>query len=455
MKRIIRSPDEGSYRDPDGFVFLRGGEVFRQVNMSYKDDYDWLMSSGLYSKLTKEEWLVAHKEVEKGKGEGGYKIIKPEQIPFISYPYEWCFSQLKEAALLTLKIELICLEHGMSLKDASAYNIQFVGTKPILIDSLSFEKYKENQPWVAYRQFCQHFLAPLALMATKDIRLGELMKIYIDGLPLDLTERLLPVAAFLDLGILGHIKLNARAQGTQIKKPERELKLSKRSLLSLIRHLYSTVEKLRLKRVKTEWGNYYQETNYSKKAFGDKQRLVKKYLLKTRAKKVIDLGANSGVFSKIAADIGAETVSVDIDPLAVEKNYKNFRKGKDKILPLVVDLTNPSPALGWENLERKAFLDRAGVETVMALALIHHLVIGHNLSFEMIAKSLARMGKYLIVEFIPKEDSKVQILLQNREDIFDNYSEKFFEDIFKKFFKILDSQKIKDSKRIIYLMERR
>ncbi len=172
---------KSSFRDPSGFLYWKNGELYRQINTVYSEHYEHLMVSGLYDRLAQDKLLIPHEEIERGNN-SAYRILKPETVPFISYPYEWCFSELKDAALATLKIQRIALEYGMSLKDASAYNIQFHNGKPVLIDTLSFEKYREGEPWVAYRQFCQHFLAPLALMSFKDIRLNQLLKIYIDGI---------------------------------------------------------------------------------------------------------------------------------------------------------------------------------------------------------------------------------------------------------------------------------
>jgi hypothetical protein len=203
-----------SFRDPSGFVFLRDGVIYRQVNRVYQNNYDHFIRSGLWDKLVEDGLLIAHSEVELEQSATGtaYKVIEPALIPFISYPYEWCFSQLKDAGLLTLEIQLKALEFGMSLKDCSAYNIQFNQGKPIFIDTLSFEMYREGQPWVAYRQFCQHFLAPLVLMSQTDIRLQQLLRIYIDGVPLDLASSLLPARSWLNFAWLSHIHMHAKSQ---------------------------------------------------------------------------------------------------------------------------------------------------------------------------------------------------------------------------------------------------
>ncbi len=461
-----------SFRDPSGFLFIHERTLYRQVNNSYREDFDQLIGSGLYKRLVKEGLMIPFKKVSLGLAQtkDAYQVVQPQVVGFISYPYEWCFSELKDAALLTLGIQKIALEHGMSLKDASVYNVQFVKGRPVLIDHLSFEKYEEK-PWVAYRQFCQHFLAPLALAAHKDIRLVQLLRIYVDGIPLDLAEKLLPTKAKLNPLLLAHIYLHVKSQQFFAARP---VSLSKFKpfgfksyrMLSLINGLESAVNGLRWEPKGTEWGDYYDSTNYSRKAFGEKKKMVEKFLKIARPKLVWDLGANTGIFSRLAAERGMRTISFDVDPAAVEKNYRQVvSDGETKLLPLVSDLTNPSGGIGWANRERMSLLERgapppgggvpptAGADTVMALALIHHLAIGNNLPFRMIAEFFAKICHFLIVEFVPKEDSQVQRLLTTREDIFDRYTRGDFEWEFGNFFTILETKEIGGSQRILYLMK--
>ena len=449
----------GSFRDPSGSLFYRNGFLYRQVNTVYKDNYDFLNNSGLYKALLDDELLVSHEEVdiEGAEPDKAYKILKVELIPFISYPHEWCFSQLKDAALTTLKIQKTALNYTMTLKDSSAYNIQFRKCKPIFIDTLSFEKYNEGEPWVAYRQFCQHFLAPLALMSYKDIRLNQLFRIFIDGIPLDLASSLLPMRTHLRFSLLSHIHIHAKSQDYFADKAVKKSghKMSRLSFLGLIDSLESIVKSMKWEAKGTEWSDYYQDTNYTSNGFEHKKQIVSEYLDKTKPNTVWDLGANVGIFSHIAADRGIQTLSFDIDPAAVEKNYlRCVSKNETTILPLLVDLTNPSPAIGWENEERMSLFQRGPADTVFALALIHHLAISNNLPLNKIAKFFNSFCRSLIIEFIPKDDSQVKRLLTNREDIFPDYSEKNFEYEFKKYFKILDSERIKDSERTMYLMEK-
>jgi hypothetical protein len=457
-------PDEtltlpSSFRDPSGFLFKREGRLYRQVNGVYREHYDYLLSSGLYRKLTEEGLLVPHEEVDlpPPDPERAYRILKPRLVPFISYPYEWCFGQLKDAALATLRIQKTAFDHGMSLKDASAFNIQFLDGRPVLVDTLSFEKL-ELRPWVAYRQFCQHFLGPLLLVATKDYSLSSLSRIFIDGVPLGLTSRLLPFRTRLRPSLATHIHLHALSQKvfSGKKVTVRERKIRPVSLAGLTASLESAVRRLSLPIKKTEWARYYEETNYSAEGFERKKKIVADFLDTVRPETVWDLGANTGVFSRLASRRGIPTVAFDIDPVAVELNYRECRdKGEKNLLPLIMDLTNPSPALGWENRERMSLLERGPADLALALALLHHLAISNNLPFSRIAGFLGRTCRSLVIEFVPKTDSQVQRLLATREDIFGRYTRADFEEQFGRAFLIEKGVPVEGTERILYLMKNR
>jgi hypothetical protein len=448
-----------SFRDPSGFVFKESSKIFRQINNSYRKNYDYLISSGLLKKLFDENLLIYHKEVTKNTTNSlAYKIIEPVKIPFISYPYEWSFSALYDAAILTLKIQKIALEHGMSLKDASAYNIQFFQGKPILIDTLSFEIYEEGKPWVAYRQFCQHFLAPLALMSYKDLRFGTLSQIYLDGIPLDLVSNLLPFKTKLNLGLAAHIHLHAKSQKNAADSPKTRTSyhLNKNQFKGILASLESTVWSLKIPKQETVWQDYYRNTNYTDRAFKYKKDIVTQWIKLVKPKSVWDSGANDGTFSQISSGQKISTIATDFDPQAVNKCYLDSQKQNNNfILPLIIDLVNPSPSIGWENKERPSFLDRAGFDLTLCLALIHHLAISNNLPLALIAEFYRARTKFLIIEFVPKKDSNAQRLLKNREDIFEHYDQVNFEKEFSKFFKIKDRLPVKNSSRYIYLMERK
>ena len=451
-----------SFRDPSGFVFVRDGQVYRQINRAYQDTYTRLMTSGLYQSLVEAGLLVAHTEVgiTSALTETAYQVIQPATIPFISYPYEWSFSQLKHAALLTLEIEERALHYDLSLKDSSAYNIQFIGCRPLLMDTLSFEPYVEGQPWVAYRQFCQHFLAPLALMSKVDVRLQQLLRAYLDGLPLDLASKLLPASSRLNVGLLSHLHLHAGAQKRYARATvsTRTARVGRTSFRGLIDNLRATVQKLNWEPAQTEWGDYYEHTNYSTTALEDKQRLVANLLdrIQPEPRQVWDLGANTGVFSRLASQRGWYTLALDIDPAAVEQNYLTGRAaGEQNLLPLLMDLTNPSAGQGWAHRERLSLAERGLADVILALALIHHLAISNNLPLQRIAQFLSELGEWLIIEFVPKSDSQVQRLLANRVDIFPDYQAAAFEQVFAEHFSILVRGLIPGTERTLYLMRRR
>ena len=462
MAKLTAVPS--SFRDPNGFLFERDGILYRQVNQSYQADYEQLMQSGLYDSLVKERLLVAHSECVDLVSDQAFKVIQPECLPYISYPYEWSFSQIKDAALLTLRIQQLALKHGMILKDASAYNVQFYQGRAIFIDTLSFEKY-ETGPWVAYKQFCQHFLGPLCLLNYTDQRLSQLYRIYIDGPPLDLVSKLLPAKTWFKYSILAHIHIHARSQlhyadsavdETSNKVSTAGGSISRTRVSAIISQLKTAIEKLQFGDSKTEWGDYYENTNYRDTSLEHKKELVKEYISSISPSPTLiqDIGANDGTFSRIAAETGAYVVSQDIDEVAVEKNYLRSKKNNEKnLLPLLLDLTNPSPALGWANQERDSALIRSKCNVLMALALVHHIAISNNVPLEKIGCLFSQICDYLILEFVPKPDSQVIRLLATREDIFPDYTFDGFEKAFSPFFSIQRCENIKNTERKLYLMK--
>lgn len=451
-----------SFRDPSGSVFVRDGVVFRQVNSSYQEQYDHLMGSGLHDALVSSVLLVRHEEIATDPSMGGgiYKILQPGQIPFISYPYEWGFSQLKDAALTTLQVLKKALEFGMTLKDSSAYNIQFLKGQPIFIDLLSFQKYHEGEPWIAYRQFCQHFLAPLALMAYKHVGAGQLSRIHMDGIPLDLASSLLPVRTQLKPSMQIHIHLHSRLQKKFASKRDANIRrqgsFKLRSFLGLIDGLESAVKQLRWRPARTDWIGYYDNDAYAPEALASKIEIVTGFLKEAKPDTVWDFGANTGKFGRLASDMGISTVSFDHDPAVVERSYSTMvSRGETKFLPLLLDLTNPSPGIGWANRERMDLSERGPVDMLFALALVHHLAIANNVPLGMIAEFFGKLCLWAVIEFVPKMDEQVERLLETRDDIFPTYTIGNFETEFGQFFDIRSKQKIIGTERTLYLMRRK
>ncbi|MCR9105644.1 MAG: class I SAM-dependent methyltransferase [Gammaproteobacteria bacterium] len=470
MTRLNRFPsgaDASSFRDPAGYVFVFDNILYRQVNEKAEAEYRGFVDCGLYQCLVDKQWLIEHIEVQDPRGRTGSGcILQPRELPYISYPYEWSFQQLKDAALLTLSVQRMALQYGYSLKDASAFNVQFDGCSPIFIDTLSFERYQDGKPWVAYRQFCQHFLAPLAVAAHKEHRLRKLALAYIDGIPLDLASKLLPGKTWLHYSLLSHLHLHARAQAHyadhSADKSSKARKnvgiLPKAHLLALLESLEAAVRKQHPASFDTEWKNYYDRTNYSSRAASHKAELLETFLGKVTGtiRLIQDLGSNNGHYSRVAAKYGAYVVSQDVDANAVDSNYRHLTQhGPKNILPLELDLTTPSPAVGWANSERMSFADRCGADVILALALIHHLAISNNLPLDEVAIFFAERCRWLIIEFVPKDDSQTERLMSARTDIFSEYNETGFESAFERSFRIHEKIAIEATHRTLYLMESR
>jgi len=448
-----------SFRDPAGFVFEDNGRLLRHINPSYHHEFERLSQSGLYGTLTDAELLVRHTLLT-GWGDddvGTGATIEPERISFVSYPGEWCFSQLQAAALCTLRIQRIALDHGMSLKDASAFNILFRNTTPVFIDTLSFETYRDGEPWVAYRQFCEHFLAPLLLMSQVDARLNQVFRVFIDGIPLQTASRMLPLRSRFRLTSLMHVHFHAWSQaragarGTLTSKA----RVSRLGLVALLDNLESAIRRLTLGTPRSVWLNYYDDNTYSPVAIADKSRIVDEYIRRLAPRRVWDLGANDGRFSRIASRHGAFTVAFDGDADTVEKNYQTcVDNNVEGVLPLVMDLTNPTPSSGWASRERQSLIDRGPVDVVLALALMHHLAVSNNVPLDFVAEFFGALAPAAIVEYVPPDDQQVKRLMAHRGGGNAGYTLQEFESAFAKHYRIVDRRHVSDTGRIIYLLSR-
>ena len=438
--------------------------MYRQVQPAGAEDWQAFNSSGLARALVTDRLMVEHAEAPLASAAlpEAVAVIQPRALDFISYPYEWCFTQLKEAALLTLELQGRALDAGMRLKDASAYNIQLDGGRPILIDTLSFERAEATEPWPAYRQFCEHFLAPLALVAHRDARCGLMLREFLDGIPLDLAARLLPGRSRLNMGLTAHIHLHAGAQRRaagqaaptegQAKPARRISATGQRALLDSLRR---TVEGLRWKPT-GHWADYATTTSYTDEATASKGEMVREMLAAVAGRSAWDLGANTGVYSAMAADVGYRVIAWDQDAASVEAHWRRVRADTGgAILPLISDLANPSPALGWGLKERASFIQRSQADVVLALALVHHLAIGNNVPLPAVARLFARLAPHAIVEFVPKDDPMVRRLLASRRDIFDGYTLEGFRAAFGEEWEVEREAPISDSPRTLFLLKRR
>lgn len=450
-----------SYRDPAGFIFHADGQLRRQVNLVYAPHYDRLMQSGLYETLVKNNDLIAHTQLpaDFAGSSDHYKTLLPRQLPFISYPAEWSPGQLKDAALLTLKIMRTSIGSGMILKDATPRNVQFDGSKPIFIDTLSFETYDPDQPWIAYRQFCECMLFPLYLHHYLATGTTPWIEAWPEGIPAGITARLLPARSRLSLGIWLHVILQSRIQHRSAASNHTHTSFSKTKMINLLTNLEDIVTSLHTHAEKpSAWNNYYTSTILSKDYLQEKERLFDEYISNLSVDSALDLGANDGYFSKRIAHKfpDARIVAADSDWQSIDRLYSTLRKqSHTPITPLCIDLVNPSPAAGFRLTERDSFPARSASTLVIALALVHHLVIGKSIPMPALAAFFAELTKtWLIVEFVPLEDEKTRILLSTRAHFHQPYDSAAFETAFQPYFALLRKEPVPGSSRILYLMKK-
>ena len=367
----------------------------------------------------------------------------------------------KEAALLTLKLQKYSIEKGFSLKDATAFNITFHNGKAIFIDTLSFDIYQENTPWRAYKQFITHFLGPLVLAHYNGAQSLKLMSNFMDGIPIKMLSSMLPFKTKLNPFLYSNIHLLAKFEDKHNEDYKGEAKvasLSKKGQLNIIESLYNYIKKLNLKE-HSEWGNYYNKTNYSDDAFIQKSTIINAWLNDIKADSVIDVGGNDGTFvRKIKRNLNQALVC-DIDNNAIDFNYKTIKENRESFMtPFVLDVLNPSAAIGFQNKERDSFINRIKTfapDATLALAVIHHMSLSGNVSFEMSAEFFASFSKHLVIEFPKRNDSWVQRLLNSKvdfKDYFDFYNIENFEKAYSNYFDIVEKKSIMNSERVMYLL---
>jgi hypothetical protein len=456
--------EAASFRDPSGQVFHSNGSVFRSVYASGAGNYETVKISGIYDKLIEKGYLIPHKEVETSSfPEGTVYCLEHPKIQMISYPWEWSFSMLKDAALLHLDIMEYLMPMGFWLRDANAFNVQYHDGKLLLIDTLSIGKREEKSPWVAYNQFCTHFLAPLAVAAYSDIRALGLWRSNINGIPLDLAANLLPGLKKFRPGLCMHLTLHARFQQHSQQKrnlvhnrKNKQYELSDKALYGLIRSLKSTISNIRTKLHSNIWASYGGIRTYEPVDITQKTEFIRSAVAEIEPKSVWDLGGNTGEFSAVASEKGALVVSVDGDPACTDFLYRKMvvePKVATRILPLTMDLANPSPALGWAACERKSLMDRGPADLVLALALVHHLVFSSNIPLFKIAEWFAAIGKHCLVEFILPVDPMVLKLTENRKE-HHPYSMVEFRTAFGGFFELIESVRLENG-RTLFLFRKK
>lgn len=452
------SPHSASFKDPAGFIFYSNGNYYRQVNQICSSDYELLMSSGLYKTLVEKKLLIPHTEISENltQSPDWHKTILPAQLSFISYPYEWCFDELKDAALLTLSVVKNAMEFGMILKDAANFNVQFQAGRPVFIDTLSFTKYDAEKPWIAYKQFCECFLFPLLIEYYLKIDVQKLLSSYINGIPVTVAARLLPFKSRIKLSVWFHVYLqNAVGSGNKLKT--RDLKFSREKLSGLIDNLESAIESLHVKdNTKSTWNSYYDEKILGRNYLLEKEKIFRQWISNMDGGLVLDIGCNEGYFSRIVAEKKLSVIAIDSDSLCINKLYEGVKNNpQNTITPLCIDISNPTPAIGFRQRERQSFEDRVKADTVIALAIFHHLVLTENIPMNALAEMLAFLTRdCLIIEFVPLDDEKAQQLIANKECYHLPYDKNAFEKAFEPFFSIEKEQIIPGTGRILYCMKK-
>jgi hypothetical protein len=459
MKQNNTQAHQASFRDPSGYMFYDGDILRRAINPIYFKQYNALKDSGFFKTLIKNSLLIAHEETSVSQEQ---IVLTPEPIPFITNPYEWSFEQYKHAALHTLKIQKYALSKGFILKDASAYNVTFHKGSPVFIDTLSFDFYEENTPWRAYKQFITHFFGPLVLASYHGTEIFKMLQTHIDGIPVKLISSLLPGKTKLSSTIFTNIHLLAKMERTHSEDYKAETKIAKLSLKAqnnIIDNLFDFIKKLSLKE-ETEWGDYYDKTNYNDAAFQGKKTLIEDWVTSLNPQRLIDIGGNDGTFARTVVHKVPHVIVTDIDSNAVAYNYKQVQQNKEtNMLPFVCDVLQPTPGIGLNNTERNSLIERLqyySPDVTMALALIHHITLSGNVPFNRSAEFFASFSKYLVIEFPTREDSwVVSLLVRKREFMnhFDFYNQAAFEAGYQHYFDIEKKEVVPGTKRVLYLLK--
>jgi SAM-dependent methyltransferase len=454
----ILKRDPASFRDRDGFVFEYEGSIYRAIHENYVETYKNLIASGLYRALVDEELLVSHEEETTFPLSipGHPLIIRPFQVKQITYPYEWPYEQYRDAALCTLRIQELALSHGLSLKDASPYNIQFIHGKPRLIDTLSFFS-GDQLLWTAYRQFCESFLAPLALMAFVDHDIVRTGQVYNDGIPLLLASTMLPWRTWLRPSLCIHLHLHARSERSG-QDAGRKIQMGSlpANQKRLIFNLRNAVESLPKSKTYLHWKNYYSDDCTHPLYLKNKIEIMEKALTEIKPQTILDIGCNTGVLSKIASAHSELVIALDRDPSSIEALYCWTKQEKiTNLIPLVMNILNPSPTLGWMSSERRSFLERMDPDVMMMLGISHHLIGQANITFPMLADLCLKSKKYVLFEFIPDTDSNFGKLFRSRAANFIWYTREEFLSVFTKYFTMKSEWKVEPTERMIYLFEKK
>lgn len=458
------SIEAGSFRDPRGRIFYVDNRVLRTVMPMAVADFDYVRSTGLIDALQAAGQLVGESQIAAEDlgdlADTAAYVLEHPRIPFISYPYEWTFSALKAAALLHLDIQQAALQKGVSLSDASAYNVQFIGPRPVFIDSLSFRRYADGEFWAGHRQFCEQFVNPLLLRACNGVAHNAWFRGSLEGIPAEDLSRVLPWRSRFSWNVLTNVFMQARLQKNsstdEAASRARGRRLPKIGFAQMLHGLRKWIAKLEPRGdTRTVWQDYAGDNSYADAEAVQKREFIAEFCNAVRPGLVFDVGCNTGDYAAVALENGADlAVGFDFDQGALELGYQRAVSSGLNFLPLLLDAANPSPDQGWQQAERMGLQRRTEGDAVIGLALIHHLAIAKNLPLREVLAWLLAMAPQGVLEWVPKQDAMVQRLLQMREDLFDDYDQQSFEACLQAQARIVKSKVVSSSGRTLYWFDR-
>jgi hypothetical protein len=464
---LPKAADPGSYRDREGRVFDSDGRILRALSARALEEWEAVSAAPFFVRAMEERRVVPTRRVElpadapPAGAQPWVAALEHERVPFVSYPYEWSFGMLRDAALLQLGLLREALEAGYILKDSSAYNLQWVGARPMFIDVPSFERHRPGEPWVGYLQFCQLFLYPLLLTAYRDVPFRGLLRGSLDGIAPETAAALFSLRDRFRPGVLTHVALQARLQamsaGSQrsVRSELADAGFGRELILANVRKLTRLVAGLEWKRSASTWVDYRETHSYTDADHQAKKEFVAAAAAAAPRRMVWDLGANTGDFSRLCRAHADYVLAIDADELAVERMYRELRAaGETGILPLVGNLVDPSPGLGWRGRERPPIEGRGRPDLTLALALIHHVVLGANLPLDDFVDGLAALGGDLVIEFVHKDDPMVVKLLLNKEDRYADYDRGRLEAALARHWTIAQRRELASGTRTLYFARR-
>jgi SAM-dependent methyltransferase len=464
------TPEPGSFRDSINQIFYHEDEVFRSLNAEGLAHWSELSKSAFFSRLIKSGTVIgteteSRRSIRALLSSRWAEVLRHERIPFISYPYEWTFGMLKDAALLHLDVLEQALENGWTLKDGSAYNVQWRGHRPVFIDVSSFEPYQSGDSWRGYRQFCMMFIIPLLLKSHRDIQIASLCRSNLEGVDPGEAIKFISTRDLFRRGVFTHLYLHARlqvraahaeARGAVSTAPRTgwSIRQTNEMTLRMAQSLKRMVGKLERKGGDTAWSTYEKTHSYDESSFAEKQRFVEKHVRNKRWGLVYDLGCNTGTFARLCSKFADQVVAIDEDELAVDTLYQRLKSEKSgNVTPLVMQLSNVSPNQGWRGRERKSFETRAKPDLILCLALIHHMIISANIPMQDFLEWLRSFGAAVVLEFVGPDDEMTLRLLKNKRNAYPEYTQDKFESIVRSMFEITDSQPLKEGRRCIYFIQ--